>query len=279
MRVGVFFHPHFGEKDWPIIGNKFANFKNILRKFANRKEIILFEPPDPEEDLILLVHEKSYLDSLKNASYFKAACLSVSGTYMALKMIKEGAIDNALVFSCAAGHHAEKASGWGGTYLSCIGPAIYAYWKEYGPEKFAIIDTDSHHGNGTREIFRNEKDVLHVCFCSVDRIEGQGEKIDVNVGWRISDDQYLELVRREFYPRVKAFKPFAIFHNFGHDTCEGDYGDRGLTTNFFLRLAEEVKSYAKEFSFGRYIVITHGGSRKDVAEYIFPAIIEILAGD
>jgi hypothetical protein len=28
---------------------------------------------------------------------------------------------------------------------------------------------------------------------------------------------------------------------------------------------------------GRYVVLTHGGKRADVAEYIFPKIIEILA--
>ncbi|MDW8001970.1 MAG: hypothetical protein RMJ39_04780 [Deltaproteobacteria bacterium] len=260
-----------------MIGNKYKNFPLILKRFSGREDIRIFEPPDPDIELILLVHKRSYVESLKSMWYFRAAALSVSGTHMALKMIKEGLIRNALVFSCAAGHHAERDSGWGGTYLSCIGPAVYSYWKDYGRERFAIIDTDSHHGNGTRDIFRNEPDVLHVCFCSMNRVEGQGEKVDVDVGFEISDDDYLSLVEREFYPRVEAFKPYAIFHNFGHDTCRGDYGDRGLSEDFFLRLARQVKSYASSLCEGRYIVITHGGARRDVAEYIFPEIINILA--
>ena len=68
-----------------------------------------------------------------------------------------------------------------------------------------------------------------------------------------------------------------IFHNFGHDTAQGDYGDRGLTRDFFLRLAREVDDLAREICGGRYVVITHGGFRTDMPEYIFPRILGILA--
>ncbi len=275
VRVGVFFHPHFSEHDWPVIGRKYENFAEILKGLSHEKNVVIVEPPEAEEDLILLVHDRSYLDSLKKAWFYRGASLSVSGTHMALKMIKEGIIDRAFVFSCAAGHHAERGSGWGGTYLSCCGPAIYSYWKKYGRERFAILDTDSHHGNGTREIFRNEKDVLHVCFCSLNKVDG--EKIDVDVGLTTTDEKYLELIDHEFYPRFKNFKPYLLFHNFGHDTCRGDYGDRGLSEDFFLKLARKVKGFTEEVCGGRYIIITHGGKRKDVAEYIFPEIIRILA--
>lgn len=277
MKVGVFFHPHFSELSWPIIGDKFKNFPKILKGFEGRDDVVIITPAEPNEELILLVHDQSYINSIRDQFYFRAATLSVAGVQMALEMIRKGGLLRAFVFSCASGHHAGRASGWGGTYLSCIGPPVYYYWKNYGRERFAIIDTDSHHGDGTREIFLEEKEVLHVCFCSENRVEGEGQKIDVDVGWRTSDKDYLDLVQMEFYPRVKSFRPYLIFHNFGHDTCQGDYGDRGLAPEFFLELARKVKSYADEVCSGRYIIITHGGRRRDVAEYIFPKIIDILA--
>lgn len=277
MRTGVFFHPLFSEGDWPVIGNKFRNFREILKRFEGREDVVIVEPKEADDDLICKVHTRSYLDQVRRSWYFKGASLSVGATSMALQMIADGAIRNALVFSCAAGHHAEPSFGWGGTYLSCTGPAIYSMREKYGHVPFAIIDTDSHHGNGTRAIFRNDRSVLHVCFCSIDLVEGDGEKVDVDVGYRTTDEAYLNLVKKEFLPRLNTFRPFAIFHNFGHDTCQRDYGDRGLTPSFFLALAEEVKAYADKFCNGRYIIITHGGSRRDVAEYIFPEIIEILA--
>jgi acetoin utilization deacetylase AcuC-like enzyme len=108
-------------------------------------------------------------------------------------------------------------------------------------------------------------------------IEDEGTKVDVDVGWRTTDEEYLEKVEREFKPRALAFKPYVIIHFFGHDTCEGDYGDRGLTPSFYLELAKLVKSIAELVSQGRYVVITGGGHRRDVAEYVFPRVIRILA--
>ncbi|MFP4087979.1 MAG: hypothetical protein ACLFUL_14445 [Desulfobacteraceae bacterium] len=187
------------------------------------------------------------------------------------------ALNNALVFTVAAGHHAERDSAWGGTYASCAGPAFLTAREKLGAKRFAILDTDRHHGNGTRDIFLADKDVLHVCFCSWDRIEGEDTKICVNIAAPHTDGTYMDKVRKAFIPRVKEFQPHLILHNLGHDTCEFDYGDIGLTPNLYPQLTAEIKQYADEICGGRYVVLTHGGNRQDVAELIFPRIIEILS--
>jgi len=94
-----------------------------------------------------------------------------------------------------------------------------------------------------------------------------------------TDEDYMEKAREEFIVRARAFKPDMILHNLGHDTCQLDYGDLGLTQEFFPQLAKEIKTCASEICEGRYLVLTHGGRRADVAEYIFPKIVEILAED
>ncbi len=276
MTTGVFFHPEFANGNWPIIGNKFHNFPAILKELLKNEMVKLFEPEPVKESLLLKVHSHSYLEEVKKAWYYRGASLSVGGCVQAAEMVAEGKIINGLVFTVAAGHHAEPSYGWGGTYLSCIGPSVVNVRERFGIKRFAIIDTDSHHGNGTRAVFRNNPDILHVCFCDEDRVEENGTKIDVDIGYRTDDERYLEMVRKQFFNRVREFKPFLIFHNFGHDTCEGDYGDRGLTKEFFIRLATEVNEIAKEVCCGRYIILTHGGYLSEVAEYIFPRILEIL---
>ncbi len=276
MTTGVFFHPEFANGNWPIIGNKFRNFSIILKELIKNERIKLFEPEPVKESLLLKVHSHSYLEEVKKAWYYRGASLSVGGCVQAAEMVAEGKIINGLVFTVAAGHHAEPSYGWGGTYLSCIGPSVVNVRERFGIKRFAIIDTDSHHGNGTRAVFRNNLDILHVCFCDEDRVEENGTKVDVDTGYRTDDERYLEMVRKQFFNRVREFKPFLIFHNFGHDTCEGDYGDRGLTKEFFIRLATEVNEIAKEVCCGRYIILTHGGYLSEVAEYIFPRILEIL---
>ena len=119
--------------------------------------------------------------------------------------------------------------------------------------------------------------MLHVCFCHRDRIEGNGTKICVNIAYPNSDEAYMKKVRETFFSRVREFKPDLILHNLGHDTCELDYGDIGLAPDFFAFLVQETKQCALEVCEGKYVVLTHGGKRRDVAEYIFPRIVEILA--
>ncbi len=277
MRTGVFFHREFSLRDWPIIGKKFRNFPRALQGVLSLEGVTLYEPKPVSEEILLRVHTPSHLEEVKRAWYYEGATLAVGGCVEAAEKIASGELTNALVFAVAAGHHAEPSYAWGGTYLSCTGPAVARVRDRWGRQRFAILDTDSHHGNGTRAVFRDDPDVLHVCFCDLDRVEGNGTKIDVDVGYSTNDQEYLEKVRTEFFERAKRFKPFMIFHNFGHDTCEGDYGDRGLTRSFFPQLAQAVKAWAEEVCEGRYLIITHGGYLADVAESIFPEIVKILA--
>jgi acetoin utilization deacetylase AcuC-like enzyme len=277
MTTGVFFHEVFSKKDWVIIGNKFRNFPQAMEHALKLANVKLFTPQKVSEELLLEVHSPRLVQDLKEAWYYEGASYSVGGCVEATEKIVSGEIDNGLVFAVAAGHHAGHDSAWGGTYASCAGPAFFNAREKFGEIKFAILDTDCHHGDGTRDIFLNDDRVLHVCFCGWNRVEGDGNKVCVDVGWRTTDEDYLNLVRQEFIPRVSGFKPRMILHNLGHDTAQGDYGDRGLTPEFFPRLVGEIKQAAGEMCGGRYLILTHGGARADVAEYIFPRIIEILA--
>ena len=276
-KTGVFFHDRFRGQDWLIIGDKFRNFPYVMKALLKRPQVKLFTPEKVSETLLLKVHTRKFVENLKSAWYCDGALYSVGGCVEATEKVLCGELENALVFTVAAGHHAERDSAWGGTYASCAGPSIYNARKKFGRRRFAILDTDSHHGNGTRSIFLEDDDVLHVCFCDVDRIEGNGTKLCVDTGRTSTDESYMERVRKEFMARVADFGPDMILHNLGHDTCRGDYGDRGLTREFFPRLASEVKACAEKICGGRYLVLTHGGNRADVAEHIFPRIIETLA--
>lgn len=277
MKTGVFFHEEFRGRQWDIIGDKFRNFPGVLKEVLGLPGVTLFESRPAEEEELLSTHTWTYLNDVRRRWYYRGASLTVGGAIDAADRIVKGELDTALVFSVAAGHHSGPSSGWGGTYLSCCGPLIARVRKEAGNLRFAILDTDAHHGDGTREVVADDTGVLHVCFCTYNGKDVTGTKFDVAVDYRIDDDAYLRKVRDAFISRVREFKPDMIIHNLGHDTCAGDYGDRGLSMDFFPRLAAQVKGCAREVCKGRYLIITHGGSRVDVSEYIWPRIVEILA--
>lgn len=277
MRTGVFFHPIFSQKSWPVMGDKFKRFPGIMGSSLKLSAVELIEPRPVTEELLLKVHEQKYLQQVKKQWYYEGATLSVGGCVEATERVWRGDFDNALVFNVAAGHHASPDSAWGGTYISDTGPAIANLEDKFGLVKVAILDTDSHHGDGTRAVVKGKMNILHVCFCSQNVTEEQGTKVDIDVGWRTDDTAYLNKVRTNFFPLVERFKPGIILHLLGHDTCQGDYGDRGLSKDFFVFLVKEVKEVTRRICGGKYIVVTLGGARVDVAEYIFPQIVRVLA--
>ncbi|MBN2098291.1 MAG: histone deacetylase [Dehalococcoidia bacterium] len=275
--TGVFFHDVFRGRQWDIIGDKFRRFPEALGNALSLPQVRLYHSPAVSEELLLKIHTPRFVDDLKRAWYYDGVRHSAGGCVEAVEKILSGELVNALVFNVAAGHHAERDYSWGGTYASCAGPAFWNARQKFGRQRFAIVDTDAHHGNGTRDVFRDDPDILHVCFCGSSRSECEGLKVCVDAGWQSSDGEYLDKVRREFIARAREFRPDLILHNLGHDTCQGDYGDLGLSPEFFIDLAGEVNRCAREVCQGRYVIVTHGGCRADVAEYIFPAILGILA--
>lgn len=277
-KTGVFFHPLMAKGDWPIIGDKFAGFPEALGELLRDPEVVLLESPLAPEEVLQACHDPHYLEGVKKAWYWEGASRSVGGCLWAAEAVMKGELRNALVFTVAAGHHASRGHGWGGTYLSCSGPTLYLLRQRGLARRIAILDTDAHHGDGTRSFVEGDPEVLHVCFCHTDYQSPDGTKVDVAVPYGIGDEGYLDMVKREFGERARAFRPEIVLHNFGHDTAKGDYGDRGLSPSFFGRLARLVKELAEEVAHGRYVVITHGGARRDLAERVYRDVLEVLRG-
>lgn len=277
MKTGVFFHEIFSQKFWPVMGHKFKDFPIAMEKFLDLLEVVLIEPQKVSNLLLYQVHEAQLVEELFRQDYAQGALYSVGGCVEAAEKVYKGELKNALVFNVAAGHHAGYYNAWGGTYISSTGPALANLQQKYEGVLTAIIDTDSHHGDGTREIFLGDRQVLHVCFCDLEVVEDLGTKVDVRVGKNMTDEEYLEKVRSEFFPRAREFGPDMIIHLLGHDTHKDDYGSRGLSLDFFIDLVKELKALAEEVCSGKLVVITMGGANRKVSEYIHPRVLEVLA--
>lgn len=226
------------------------------------------------EDILLKIHSKDMIEAVEATGNFEAASYSAGVTVQAAEEIYQGNLDNAFVFTGFGDHHAGKNYFGGMCYFNGAALAI-AKLRENGLKRFAIVDTDSHHGDGTRDIFCQDKDVLHVCFCYQD-YHNNHNNIDIAIPYCGRDEDYLQKVRIGFAPRIQAFRPELIFWEFGYDATKGEYGNKGLTKDCHLELARIIKSIADEFCHGKLITILCGGSRRDLATYIIPKIISIL---
>ncbi|MFC1939421.1 hypothetical protein ACFLXO_01890 [Chloroflexota bacterium] len=277
-RTGIFFTYFQGErlKDFPQALDGILNRDNVSyydAVYDTRDGLYYLEPLS--EELLLKVHSPGMVQEVKLTGGYESALYSAGGTVQAADEIRQGKIDNAFVFTSFGDHHAGRNFYGGMCYFNGAALAITAL-GEKGIRRAAIVDTDCHHADGTRDIFRQDSNVLHVCFCHQDYSD-EHNNVDVRIPYRTTDEEYLSRVRQEFIPRVEAFEPEYIFWEFGYDATQGEYGDKGLTRDCHPKLARIFKETADKVCQGRLITILCGGSGRAVAAYTIPRIIACLA--
>jgi len=277
-RTGIFF-AHFQ-------GERLKNFPGALEGLLDKPGVSyydavygsrdgLFYLKPVAERLLVKVHSQNMTESVKRTGDYESALYSAGGTVQAAEEIRRGNIDNAFVFTSFGDHHAGRDFYHGICYFNGAALAI-AMLKEKKTKRFAIVDTDSHHGDGTRDIFRRDTGVLHICFCHQNYSDDYN-KIDIQIPYDTPDDAYLAKMKEVFIPRVEAFKPEYIFWEYGYDATKGEYGNKGISRDCHIRVAELIKTAADEICKGRLIAILCGGSTRDIAAYTIPRIIAILA--
>ena len=281
MRTGIFFYYQTGER--------LRDFPEALAGLLEKENVFLYDayylskPPSAFEfdpiptDMLYQIHSRELVKKVKGTGEFDGALLSASGTVRAAEKIWTGEIDNAFVFVGYGDHHAGTNFFGGGCYFNGAALSIRNLQANFGVKRFAIIDTDAHHGDGTWQIFESNPDVLYVCYCT-HSVSDVNNKMNIRVPSRLSDQEYLTFVKNTFVHRVVAFQPDIIFWNWGYDCTQGEYGDMGLTPYFHTSLAKEIKSVADKICNGRLITVLCGGARRDLATYLCPSIIKVLAG-
>lgn len=186
-----------------------------------------------------------------------------------------GEADRAFAFIGAGGHHAGRDFFGGYCCFNDVAIAIAHLRSRYGMRRFAILDTDAHHGDGTRDVFQADPDVLHVCICGMRSVSPDGTKVDVPAPWGSGDpdEAYLKTAESAFAERVRLFRPDLTIWYFGFDGHQGDYGDMGLSLRTFVGLADFMVRAARDASGGKLLTVLGGGSRTDLATLIIPEVI------
>jgi acetoin utilization deacetylase AcuC-like enzyme len=277
--VGIFYHPSFSRKSYMTIGNRLRDFPEALEELLAKPNARLYEAPRAAEDLILKVHDREMLRMVALDGFCSTAYESVGSVVAGMEALARGEIDRAFCFIGAGGHHAGYRQFWG---ACCFNDVVIALTRtrEISPwRRFAIVDTDAHHGDGTRQLVRDDPDVMHLCFCGINFHSDDGTKVDVNVyrmNWQEEPNaQYLEQVRRQL-PLVPPFKPDLLIWYYGFDTHLEDYGSLGLTEAAYFELCDLMIAAAAELGVPLQVVLG-GGSLPHLALATIPEIIRRLA--
>lgn len=263
------------------IGNRLADFPEALSPLLEEKgeRLIMYECKPVSRELVVKIHTPDMIKMVDSDPFCSTAWYSVGCVIEASEKILRGDLINAFCFIGAGGHHAGKNYFWGACCLNDVVISILNMREKGLAKRFAILDTDAHHGDGTRELLRDDKDVLHLCLCDRDWESADGTKLDFDVTevyYNGNPDATYFSVVEEVSKRVVDFKPELFFWYFGFDTYSGDYGSLGLSRGIYLKIARVCKDIAKYACQDKLQVVLAGGSLREMATWVIPRIIAIL---
>jgi acetoin utilization deacetylase AcuC-like enzyme len=234
-----------------------------------------------DEELILAVHTEQHLAKIKEDICYEAAILSAGGAVLAGELVWKGKVKNSFVFTGTAGHHAGRNSFWGFCYFNNSALLIQNLRNTYSVKRFMIIDTDPHPGDGTRNIFENDENVVHLNFCSngysTSKDDIKYNKFDISLPSNISDRGFLKVLKALTPFFAEKFEPEMILWNFGHDAHHADYGGFNLTIFSFYDMARIFTQVARDICKDRLVVLLSGGSNSWVAQQSVASIVAVLA--
>ena len=206
-----------------------------------------FKPERPNDKYILAVHEPEYYYDLLNITLDQRAArkigfplsevlvererLITDGTLKATKY----ALQNGIAMNIAGGtHHAYTNRGEAFCMLNdqAIG-ARYLQAKGLS-KKILIVDLDVHQGNGTAEIFKNDKSVYTFSMHGKSNYPFKKEQSDLDIALDndINDKDYLKILNSTLPRIIDMQNPDFIFYLCGVDVIASDkLGKLGMTIN------------------------------------------------
>ncbi len=269
--------------------------------------------PATEED-ILLVHERRYVDAVKELGedprpeayefglgpgdnpvfkgMYAASALQVGATVQALESVARG--ERPRAYTLGGGlHHAMAGRASGFCIFNDVAVGFTRLLERGLARKVLYVDIDAHHGDGVQAAFYGDPRVLTISLHEDGRFlfpgtgfpedlgEGKGKGYSVNVPLPpyTRDASYLHAFEEIVPPLARAFRPDVIFTQTGAD---GHYTDPlahlKLTTRTYERVAHVVDGLANELCGGRWVSATGGGYDMTACARVWTLIASVLLG-
>ncbi len=196
-----------------------------------------FAPKPLDEDVLLLTHEKTYWEKLKNQTLSRKEERAI-GFPMSPALVERGrhiaqgtidcarfAIQYGVALNIAGGtHHSFTYKGEGFCVLNDIGIAANYLLDQGLAQKILIIDLDVHQGNGSAQIFANEKRVFTFSMHGAKNYPARKEASDLDIGLpdKTGDEAYLKILLETLPRLLEEVEPDFAFFLSGVDVLETD---------------------------------------------------------
>ncbi len=135
------------------------------------------------------------------------------------------AMEKGIAFNVAGGtHHAYRDRGEGFCIYNDIAVASQYLLDRQKANQILVVDLDVHQGNGTAKIFEKDKRVYTFSMHSAKNypLHKENSDLDIALDDKITDNEYLNLLRYHLKNLIDKVTPDIIFFQSGVDILEND---------------------------------------------------------
>ena len=256
------------------------NFKKL-----DNKNLVWKKPSKFDRSLLEITHNSDYInfveesfpkkglsfldgDTIVSPGSKEATSDAVGSIITAIDGVQNKEFKNAFCAVRPPGHHAEKNKAMGFCIYNNVAVGANYLISKYKLNKVAIIDFDVHHGNGTQDIFYDNKKVLYISTHQFPYYPGSGteqEKGKYNNIFNIplpagtTSEEYLNAY--EFVlKKISEFKPEFILISAGFDAHKDDpLAQFQLESKDFYEITKRTLELSNLYSDGNVVSILEGG--------------------
>ena len=285
----IFYHTdfenHIPTLNNPECANRTKNIMGLIQK-ENFPNIAIEEPEKIKKELIYAAHDKDFVDETINkfpendeihyldqetpvSSGSKDATLRAAGAGIdAINSIIDGKSKNAFCIVRPPGHHACINKSMGFCVFNNVAIAAYYLINQYDYSNIAIVDFDVHHGNGTQDIFYNNKNVTYYSTHQYPLYPGTGDVDEVGCGniFNIplvsgtNSVSYQKIFQEKIIEQLEIQQPDFLIISAGFDAHKDDpLANINLSNEDFVILTKKLKIIADKYCNSKILSMLEGG--------------------
>ncbi len=257
----------------------------VIENLKKNKKLIWKKPLKFDLKYLKITHKPDYIDEVENSFPKKglhfldgdtivspgsrqASLDAVASIITAIDSVQSKELKNVFCPVRPPGHHAEKNKAMGFCIYNNVAVGAHYLIEKYKINKIAIIDFDVHHGNGTQNIFYDNKKVLYLSTHQYPFYPGTGAShergkynnifnIPLPSGTNSSEyfDAYDHLLKK-----IEEFKPKFVLFSAGFDAHINDpLANFNLKSKDFYEITKRTLKTVNKFCNGNVVSILEGG--------------------
>ena len=287
-------HPESADRVSVVIENLKKKDKNFVWK----------KPKKFDSKYLKITHNPNYVNEVeksfpKKGLFFldgdtivspgskEASSDAVGSIITAIDGVQNKEFKNAFCAVRPPGHHAEKNKAMGFCIYNNVAVGTHYLIEKYKLKRIAIIDFDVHHGNGTQDIFYDNKKVLYISTHQYPYYPGSGNNsergkhnnvLNIPLPAGTNSEEYLNAYEHVL-KKLKQFEPEFILFSAGFDAHKDDpLAQLQLNTKDFYDLTKRTLQIVKSTCKGNVVSILEGGydlnALKESTEMHINALLE-----